>query len=200
MIQYNVSELKQVHSCLSLSSRSTEVCILLSETSDNVTRITCLRCWYRQFLSPCFPLRSLYSKQVTWSHCYNNSFQELSIPIWRLSLIFLHLQSMCSDLYMWGHVVVEARFINRQNFDMSGDQWKNLADVVLNYLGEASPKLQAFLLMWKEQYQSGKAEDKVLAKAETSRKNSKASLKVGPSYKRLNWKTPSQHTDLRIFC
>ena len=69
------------------------------------------------------------------------------------------------------------------NFEMSGDQRKDLADLILNHFGETSPELQAALLGWKEQHQLGKTASKA------SRKKSKANLKVGPSGKRH--KTPA---------
>ena len=70
---------------------------------------------------------------------------------------------------------------------MSEGTCRELADIIFEHLGEASPDFQASLFKWKGEFQQREAEDKAPARAEssTSRKKSKASLKVGSTAKRL---------------
>ena len=72
-------------------------------------------------------------------------------------------------------------------FVMSDDTRKELMGFNFDHFGETSLRLQAVLLMWKQKFEKGKAEAKAPANivSSTSGKMFKASLKFGPTAKRL---------------
>ena len=79
---------------------------------------------------------------------------------------------------------------------MSEKSLRELADFIFLHFGEASPGVQAALFKWKKDYEEVEALAKARAKPASSssssssssskkKKKSKASLKVGPTAKRL---------------